>query len=120
MQRYPNYFYEIVVDGFDGVSYDEFENTVIGRYVKKVKPGSAMYHCEINEGNEQNSNLLQLADLLVGLVGFVWNGGVKRKSNRAAARRELVKWIEGELKIELGKKTTYSAQKFNIWAFEAA
>jgi len=119
MQRYPNYFYEIVVDGFDGVSYAEFEYMVTGRYVKKVRPQNAMYYCTVKDGDEQNSNLLQLVDLLVGVVGFVWNGGMERDSNRAKARRELVKLIESELKIELGKKTTYSEQKFNIWVFEA-
>jgi len=119
MKRYPNYFYEIVVDGFGGVSYGEFEYMVTGRYVKRAKPQAAMDYCEVKPGDEQNSNLLQLADLLVGLVGFVWNGGMRRESKRAAIRQELVKWIESDLNIEVGKKTTYSKQKFNIWVFEA-
>jgi len=120
MKRYPNYFYEIVVDGFGGVSYEQFEYTVTGRYVKRAKPKAAFDYCEVKPGDEQNSNLLQLADLLVGLVGFVWNGGMARNSKRAATRQDLVNWIETDFKIKLGERTTFSAQKFNIWVFEAA
>jgi hypothetical protein len=119
MQRHPNYFYEIVVDEFSGVDYTDLEYAVTGRYVKKVKPKSVMYYCAVKKGNDQTSNLLQLADLLVGLVGFVWNGGMGRDSNRAKTRQEIVKWMEKELKMKPGEATYWSAQKFNIWEFAA-
>lgn len=119
MKRYPNYFYEIVVDEFSGVDYPHLEYTVTGRYVKKVGPKPVMSYCIVNKGNDQTSNLLQLADLLVGLVGFVWNGGMERDSKRAKSRREIVKWMEKELKLNVGEATYWSAQKFNIWEFAA-
>lgn len=90
MQRYPNYYYEIVIDEFAGVNCDELTRMVEGRYVRKVKPKNAMYHCGVIAGDERTSNLLQLTDLLVGLVGFVWNGGMERDSQRAKTRQELV------------------------------
>jgi hypothetical protein len=42
MQRYPNYFYEIVVDEFAGVDRADLEYAVTGRYVKKVRPKPVM------------------------------------------------------------------------------
>jgi len=119
MKRYPNFYYEVVIDEFAGVSCDDLERSTEGRYVKKAKPKNAMYHCGVRAGDERNSNLLQLTDLLGGLVGFVWNGGMERDSQRAKTRQEIVKWMEMELKMKLGGATYWSAQKFNIWEFAA-
>jgi hypothetical protein len=120
MKRYPNFYYEVVIDEFAGVECGDLERSVEGRYVKKAKPRSAMYHCEVRAGDERNSNLLQLTDLLVGLVGFVWNGGMRRDTQRARTRQQIVTWMEQELKIKIGEATAWSAQKFNIWVLEPA
>lgn len=119
MQRYPNYFYEIVLDEFSGVDYGALEYACIGRYVKKVAPKVVMNYCTVKKGNDEISNLLQLVDLLVGMVGFVWNGGMDRQSKRAKTRQEIVKLVEAQLRIKLGSATSYLAQKFNIWEFRA-
>jgi hypothetical protein len=118
MKRYPNFYYEVVIDGFAGVSCDDLERSTEGRYVKKAKPKSAMYHRGVRAGDERNSNLLQLTDLLVGLVGFVWNGGMERDSQRARTRQQMVTWLEQELKIKVSRPTSWSAQKFNVWVLE--
>jgi len=115
MQRYPNYYYEVVIDEFAGVNCVDLERTVEGRYVKKARPPNAMYHCSVKAGDEENSNLLQLTDLLVGAVAFAWNGGMERKSSRAESRRGLATWLEKELRINLRQATPWAAQKFNIW-----
>jgi len=119
MQRYPNYYYEIVLDEFSGVDYGALEYACTGRYVKKVAPRVVMNYCAVKKGSDGISNLLQLVDLLVGMVGFVWNGGMERQSKRAKTRQEIVKWVEAELTIKLGTATNYLAQKFNIWEFRA-
>lgn len=115
MKRFPNFYYEVVIDQFSGVSCADLERMTEGRYVKKAKPKSAMYHCKVKAGDEKTSNILQLADLLVGAVGFAWNGGLKRESYRAARRREIVKLLEQETKISLSQPTSWSQRKFNIW-----
>jgi hypothetical protein len=118
MKRYPNRYYEVVVDEFAGVSCTDLERTVEGRYVKRAKPTAAMYHCSVKAGNERQSNLLQLTDLLVGAVGFAWNGGAERKSARAKMRVEIVNWLEKELNLKLSQGTAWSSLKFNIWVLE--
>lgn len=118
MQRYPNFYYEVVIDEFSGMNCPDLERTIEGRYVKKAKPKNAMYHCGVRTGDERTCNLLQLTDLLVGLVGFVWNGGMERKSQRARTRQQIVNWLEKELKIKVGQATPWAAQKFNIWVLE--
>ncbi len=119
MQRYPNYFYEIVLDEFSGVDYGALEYACIGRYVKKVGPKVVMNYCAVKHGNDQTSSLLQLVDLLVGMVAFVWNGGMERESKHARTRQEIVKLVEKELKLTIGEATYWGAQKFNIWEFRA-
>jgi hypothetical protein len=117
MQRYPGYYYQVVVDQFAGCVPADLEKSVEGRYVKKVKPTSAMYHCDVKSGDETTSALLQLTDLLVGAVAFAWNGGMERTTPRASVRQELVKLLEARLTISLSKATSWSTQKFNIWEF---
>jgi len=102
---------------FSGVDYPHLENTVTGRHVRKFGPKPVMSYCTVKKGNDQTSCLLQLVDLLVGLVGFTWNSGMERDSKRARTRQEIVKWMEKELKVKLGEATSWSAQKFNIWQF---
>ncbi len=115
MLRYPNFYYEIVIDEFAGVDCSDVERSVEGRYVKKARPAAAMYYCRVKAGDERKSNLLQLADLLVGAVAFAWNGGMNRQSSRAQVRCALVDWLETELKIKLSESTPLSAEKFHIW-----
>jgi hypothetical protein len=119
MQRYPGYFYHVVFDEFSGVTADSLERAIEGRYIRKVKPQGAAYHCKVRAGDENHSGLLQLVDLLVGAVGFAWNGGNERKSPRAKMRAEIVSWLEKELKTKLSEGTAWSSQKFNIWEFKA-
>src|SRR6266566_4308993 len=114
MKRFPNFYYEVVIDRFSGVDCADLERAVEGRYVKRAKPKSAMYHCKVKAGDEAESNILQLADLLVGAVGFAWNGGRERESHRAARRREIVDLMEQETKICLSQPTSWSQRKFNI------
>ena len=118
MVRYPNFYYEFVLDEFSGVDYPLLEYTVTGRYFKKVAPKTVMHYCAVKTGNEQTSNLLQLTDLLVGAVAFAWNGGMNRNSNRARIRQQIVKYIEKKLRMKLGESTYRSAVKFNIWEFQ--
>ena len=106
MKRFPNLYYDVVIDQFSGVDCADLERAIEGRYVKKAKPKSALYHCKVRAGDEKQSNILQLADLLVGAVGFAWNGGMLRNSRRAAQRIELVNLLQSRLKIKLSKPTS--------------
>jgi hypothetical protein len=121
MQRFPNYFYRITMDTYTfppGTDSKFLEHTVEGRYVRKVKPEAALSHCELTTCPEESSQLLQLTDLLLGAVGFAWNGGKSRTSRRAATRQELVQFLEEELKLDLSHCTTWSKLKFNIWLLQ--
>jgi hypothetical protein len=118
MNRFPGYFYQITIDGYTfrtGDDCAQLERTIEGRYVNKSKPASAISHCRLSTSTEQESNLLQLTDLLLGAVAFVWNGGMGRSSMRADVRKEVVAHLEHKLKMPLSAPTSWATPKFNIW-----
>lgn len=121
MQRYPGYFFDIRIDQFEfrpDCDCEVLERTVERRYVKKNKPDPCFQYCSVQALDHRRHNLLQLADLLVGAVAFVWNGGMARSSARAKARQELVRMIEKTRQVDLSLGTSWGKQDFNIWVFD--
>jgi hypothetical protein len=118
MQRFPNYYYDITIDAYtfrDDNDCKTLERSIEGRYIRKAGPQAALSHCRLRACDEESSQLLQLTDLLVGAVGFSWNGGKERTTARAATRKQLVTLIEEELNLNLSDPTPWSKLKFNIW-----
>lgn len=117
----PGHFYDITMDNYtfrEGDDSHKLRYTVEGRYLKKNQSMSKLYrHCELCTANEEDSNLLQVIDLLTGAVAFSWNGGKLRTSVRAASRRQLVGLLEIRFKIKLDKPS--HIDRFQIWEFTA-
>jgi hypothetical protein len=61
--------------------------------------------------------LLQLADIILGAVSFNWSDQVNSNSVRASAKRDIVQYIEFQLKRSLSE-TNYKTRSFNIWKLE--
>jgi len=117
MVKWPGYFYDITIDNYsfrDGQGSDLLWRTVEGRYLKKTLRTRLFRHCDLVTAEEENSNLLQLTDLLVGAVAFCWNGGRLRTSARSSTRKQLVEVIErsyGGVRLDKNEPNG----KFRIW-----
>lgn len=89
------YFYDITIDDFtprppkcDSRSLAKHVET---RYVRiSGKKHLKQRHSELKTANEEDSNLLQMVDILTGAVAFCWNGGMLRDSRRSVGMKELV------------------------------
>jgi hypothetical protein len=115
LSRYKKYFFDIRLDQFANCDYPELQDTVAKRFVRKIKPEPCLEYCSVQALDHRAHNLLQLADLLVGAVGFVWNGGMQKTSAHAKARQELVRLIQTVRKVDLSKPTRWAENWFNIW-----
>ena len=118
LSRYGKYFFDIRIDHFEfrpDCDYQLLEQTVTKRFVRKSKPEPCLEYCSVQALDHREHNLLQIADLLVGAVGFVWNGGMQRTSARAATRQELVRLIQTVRGVDLSKPTRWAENWFNIW-----
>jgi hypothetical protein len=119
MARYPGHFYDITIDNYsfrEGNDSQDLRSSVEGRYVNKTKKSRFHRHCEIKTADEEDSNLLQLTDILTGAVAFSWNGGKQRTSARAASKIELVSLLEKHFSINLSYPT--ARNRFGIWQFK--
>jgi hypothetical protein len=118
MGRYPNYFFDFRLDQFEfrpDCGCDLLEQTTAMRFFKKKQPEPCLSYCSVRALNHRHHNLLQLVDLLVGAVSFVWNGGMSRISARASTRQELVRLIQEMRTVDLSKSTSLFKQDFNVW-----
>jgi Protein of unknown function (DUF3800) len=120
MVRHPGHFYDITIDNYtfrEGCDSDDLRMSVEGRYVNKTKKNRLQRHCDLSTANEEDSNLLQLTDLLTGAVAFCWNGGKLRNSGRAASKKQLVELLESKFNISLDRPRFNG--RFGIWEFSA-
>jgi hypothetical protein len=118
LSRYKKYFLDVRMDHYavrPDCDHKLLEDTVVKRFVKKRRPEPCLEYCSVTPLDHKAHNLLQLADLLVGSVAFVWNGGMLRTSSRSKTRQELVRLIETTRKVDLGKPTAWGNDWFNIW-----
>lgn len=121
MQRFPGHFYDIRIDQFEfrpGCDADTLEKTVEARFVKKKSPQPCLRYCSVQALDHRKHNLLQLADLLLGAVAFVWNAGMTRDSAKTARRKELVQMIQDGRHVDLCTPSAWSKHDFNIWLLE--
>ena len=93
------YFYDITIDDYPfrpktGHDSRALGEAVEGRYVRKSgKTHIKQRHSHLAVANEENSNLLQMVDILAGAVAFCRNGGMLRDSVRSVGMKEMVEVI---------------------------
>jgi uncharacterized protein DUF3800 len=123
------YFYDITIDNYSfrpnkGQDSHALGRQVEGRYLKKFQPTDPAINkrrwrnSELKTANDEDSNLIQMADLLAGAVAFCRNGGLDRTSNVSIGRKELVAVIRksyGGLRLD---KYQQPKGPFVIWNFE--
>ncbi len=63
--------------------------------------------------NSQFSPEIQLIDVLVGAVGYAWEG-----FQTSPAKLDLITYIENIFGLSLAKQTPYLSDKINIWLFK--
>lgn len=63
--------------------------------------------------NSQYSPEIQLIDVLLGAVGYAWEG-----FQTSPAKLELINYIENIFGLSLSKHTPYLTDKINIWKFK--
>ncbi len=120
MVKWPGYFYDITIDNYsfrEGQDSNRLKLSVEGRYRKKTGKTYLQRHCDLVTANEEDSNLLQLVDLLTGAVAFCWNGGMLRDSARSSGRKQLVEVIRrsyGGVRLDQQQHRG----KFVIWKME--
>jgi len=71
----------------------------------------------LNPQDSAEETLLQLADVITGMISFKWNrweGSLKQPSKRSQAKIDVIKYFEAKLGISL-TETTYPTRSFNIW-----
>ncbi len=123
LSRYHHYFFDIRIDQYQfrpDCDCQLLEDTVERRFIKKKKPEPCLEYCSVKALDERQHNLLQLADLLVGTVAFVWHGGMQRTSARSRSQQELVHLVQTTRKVDLSRPTRWAEDWFNIWELKPA
>lgn len=95
MLAQKGYFYDITIDDFSSrpPKHDSrsLAKHVEARYVRiSGKRHLSQRHSELKTAKEEDSNLMQMVDVLTGAVAFCWNGGMLRDSRRSVGMKELV------------------------------
>jgi hypothetical protein len=125
MLAQEGYFYDITIDdcefrpeaGYDSHALGTF---VEGRYLNRCKNlrSREHRHSELKAWNDENSNILQMADVLTGAVAFCHNGGQGRTSRRSAGMKELVEVIRQSYGgLPMNRPQTRGS--FGIWWFHS-
>jgi hypothetical protein len=122
------YFYSILIDDYEwrpasGHDAVMLGKCVEGRYLEEFQPNDRtinkykFQHSELKTAKDEDSNLIQMADLLAGAVAFVRNDGMTRQSNVSAPRKDLVHLIQQSYRgVRLDRPMPFGP--FGIWEFD--
>jgi hypothetical protein len=117
------YFHDITMDDYPfrpktGHDSHHLGDSVERRYVRKSRKAHLKQrHSQLKTANEEDSNLLQLVDILAGAVAFCRNGGRDRTSGRSVGMKELADVIQescGGVRLE---RYQQPRGPFVIWNF---
>jgi hypothetical protein len=128
MATQKGYFYDITIDDYEwrpdtGHDSKALGRAVEGRYLNLFQPADVTIdkykwqHSELNTADDEDSNLIQMADLLAGAVAFCRNGGLERTSTVSTGRIELIAVIRkcyGGVRLD---KYQQARGPFHIWNF---
>jgi hypothetical protein len=128
MKAQKGYFYDITIDDYSwrpktGHDSRALGKWIEGRYRRYFKSDSTLNPrrfqlSELKTVDDEDSNLIQMADLLAGAVAFCRNGGLDRTSNVSIGRKELVGVIRQSYGgVRLDKYQQYKGP-FVIWNFD--
>jgi hypothetical protein len=100
MNRQEGYFYDITIDEFElrpetGHGKEDLARTVEYRYLDNCEnpKDRSKRHSVLDVAKDEDSSILQMADVLSGAVAYCHNGGRERPSKITAARNELIATI---------------------------
>ncbi len=122
MKNKTDYFCDIRIDRYSfrvGNGSSDLQRSVQGRFIKKASNNKYDDYCKVTVLDSSAHNLLQMTDLLVGAVAFVWNGGMSKSSAHAEAKKALVQFIQEKRGIDLSRPSKAWEHGFNIWEFRA-
>ena len=117
------YFYDITMDDYPFRPKTGHDSRALGeaverRYVRKSRKAYLKQrHSQLAVANEEDSNLLQMVDILAGAVAFCRNGGMVRNSVRSVGMKEMVEVIRqsyGGVRLDRQQQPT---GPFVIWNF---
>jgi hypothetical protein len=117
------YFYDITIDDYSWRPKTGHDSLALGeaverRYVRKSRKAHLKQrHSQLAVANEEDSNLLQMVDILTGAVAFCRNGGMVRDSVRSVGMKELADVIQESYGgVRLGRQQQPTGP-FVIWNF---
>ena len=75
--------------------------------------------CRISAHSSQNNSLLQLTDILTGMVSSIWNDKLGQGTKKQLAKQKLVQECSGWLRQDISKPSAsrHVDVKFNRWLF---
>jgi hypothetical protein len=117
------YFYDITIDDYSWRPKTGHDSKALGeaverRYVRKSRKAHLKQrHSQLAVANEEESNLLQLTDILAGAVAFCRNSGRDRTSGRSVGMKELADVIQKSYGgVKLDGQQQYRGP-FVVWNF---
>lgn len=98
--------YKKLIDIFFKFYFDKLFNEFVSTTPNPVKA--------LEKQNSKAELMLQMADVILGLVSFSWNKPPGESSPRLDAKRSVVQYAVEKYKVDFSK-TTYKNCSFNIW-----
>ncbi len=111
----PDRVYNVGLDGrsdLDRARVDDFEMYCNGRFTKTGASARVAHTAALDS---KSAPLMQLSDLLTGLVGQGWN-----RRATSAHKLQLYRFTESTLGRRLDHADTYGGGTFNIWRWRPA
>lgn len=110
----PQKNYNIYIDIKDTIGCEKIRE--LHSILEHKKQKEALDICKIQQIRSYESELLQLADILIGAVGY--KDRLSEIAKPSKVKLELCNKIEKELSISFDKKSRFTDEKFNLLIWE--
>ena len=109
----PHKNYNIYIDIKDTIGCEKI--CKLKEILEYKKHGENLDILKIQQIRSNESELLQLADVLIGAVGYYDR---IKQDNYSKAKKEICKLIEENLSIDFNRKSRFTDEKFNLFLWE--
>lgn len=110
----PHKEYNIYIDIKDTEGQDKVDE--LNRILSIPTEKKSSKILKVQQIRSHESNMLQLADILIGAIGY---RDRNPKANKNSAKLKICKHIENKLKISLNNTSCYTNRKFNLLVWES-